>query len=89
MFISSGIWVLLLVIGYIMLVYPPQCPDDWYEKGITNCSTGANIGLGMYVMFILLPYSVLLAVAWIIKYLAFFWNDPKRIAKNKNSRQKP
>lgn len=81
--VASGIWVLLIGVGCIMLVYPPECPVDWYQKGITNCSTGANIGLGMYAMFVLIPYSVVLAIAWIIKYVAFFWNDPKRTTKTK------
>ena len=47
----------IIVVATLLFMNPPQCPSG-YQKEITNCVTGANIGLGI---------NILLAIGvWII-----------------------
>lgn len=74
----TAIWSLLVIFG-VTVMNPPQCPSDWHQTGIdtSNCITGANIGLGMYILFVLMPATIVVIALWIIKFVTFFWNPPK------------
>lgn len=62
-----GTVVAALIAGLSLLfLNEPQCPADWYQTGVTDCATGANIGLGIatalaigvWIIFILMSLIV-------------------------------
>jgi Trk-type K+ transport system membrane component len=53
---------IIILIGSFLLLNTPECPSDWYQRGITNCATGANIGLGLGI--------VMAALVWLITIVA-------------------
>ncbi|MEX2006800.1 MAG: hypothetical protein WD877_01315 [Candidatus Saccharimonadales bacterium] len=66
--ILSTVLVVLFIIGFTYM-NPPQCPDKYTQAQIDaangSCIIGANIGIGLYFMFIVVPVAVLVSVLWI------------------------
>lgn len=75
---ACGTVIAALIIGLSLLfVNPPQCPNDRYQSGITNCITGANIGLGL---------ALLSAIGiWIIAILVSLTIYVRNTLTNKNT----
>ena len=72
--IFTLIYIVIGPIGYALLS-EPQCPTNWYEleqRGIDlhNCITGANVGLGGYIILLIVSGTILV-ILWLIKY--FRW----------------
>ena len=66
--VFSAILGLLVFIGFTVM-NPPQCPDNYTQQQIDaangNCIIGANIGIGLYFMFIVFPTALLIVALWI------------------------
>jgi preprotein translocase subunit YajC len=62
----SSLW-LLLVLFVFTILNPARCPHDYTQAQVdsSGCIVGANIGLGLMVLFVILPLTFMLAVAWI------------------------
>jgi len=63
--IVTGAWFLSIALG-LTVMNPPQCPDNYTQAQVdaSNCIIGANIGIGFYVMFVILPLSIAVLVLW-------------------------
>jgi hypothetical protein len=66
--VFSVILAVLVVLGFTVM-NPPQCPISYTQHQINaangKCIIGANIGIGLYFMFIVIPAALLVAVLWI------------------------
>ncbi len=77
----TSVWLALTVFTFTIM-NPPQCPDSYTQAQIdsANCIVGANIGLGIFIMFIFVPLSVILIGLWSIYIL--------RLKQNKQTDKK-
>lgn len=63
--IFSAIYFIIVLLSFTVL-NPPQCPLEYTQAQVdaTGCNVGANIGLGLMAMFVLVPGAVILLVLW-------------------------
>lgn len=60
--------LLVLVLFAFMVMNPPQCPLNYTQEQVdaSNCIVGANIGLGLFIAFIILPFALVVIGLWAI-----------------------
>ena len=63
--VFSAVLALLIVLGFTVM-NPPQCLPNHTPKNEFECIVGANIGLGVYFMFIVFPAAIGLIAMWVI-----------------------
>lgn len=63
---------LLLATATFTVFNPPQCPDYYTQAQVdaTGCNVGANIGTGVILVVVIMPFTAVLIVAWLVAYLA-------------------
>ena len=65
-FASGTVIAALIITLAVLFLNPPQCPNDWYQSGVTNCITGANIGLGLALLTAIGIWIIAILVSLII-----------------------
>ena len=67
--LKALLWLLLLLATFTVM-NPPQCPADYNQEQVnqSGCNVGANIGLGLFFVFIVIPLGLVVAGLW----LAYF-----------------
>lgn len=73
---------LVLIIIALKFLNPPQCPDHYTQEQVdaSNCIVGANIGLGLILIFI---GPVLIVILGLLALAAY-----RQIKKSTNASQK-
>ena len=66
------LWALTAFLGVLILfaftiLNPAQCPEDYTQEQVETaaCDVGANIGLGLFVTFIIIPCALVLIALWV------------------------
>src|SRR3989344_8983376 len=81
-----------LLLALILLVFTvfnlPQCPDYYTQQQVdaSSCIVGANIGLGLLIIFVLIPLVFFVGFLWALAiYRATRKRSKKRQEKTKKS----
>jgi small-conductance mechanosensitive channel len=66
--IFSAVLAILIILG-VTVMNPPQCPENYTQEQINaahgHCIIGANIGIGLYFLFIVFPAALGVIGLWI------------------------
>jgi hypothetical protein len=66
--VFSALLALLVLLGFTIM-NPPQCPYIYTQQQVDaahgSCIVGANIGIGLYFMFIVAPAALFVFFLWI------------------------
>lgn len=82
--ISTVILLIVLVLSFTFL-NPPQCAEKYTQVQIdkSDCIVGANIGLGLLNLFVIVPWAIYTVFVW-VRYII----DRKKPAEKKTTEKK-
>lgn len=64
----TALWAICVAIAFTPIMNPPQCPSNATRMPDGGyCIIGADIGSGLWIIFLLIPFSLVMLVMWSIR----------------------